>query len=104
MVFFSQIILFIIYFTQRQLKIQKERLAESFTSALNAFQSIQRKAYDKENAELMKRTRASASSGILPPPPNSKHQNGLILFKFSNNLHNICIFYKINNIENINQN
>lgn len=61
---------------QRQLKIQKERLAESFTSALNAFQSIQRKAYDKENAELMKRTKASASSRILPPPPNSKHQNG----------------------------
>jgi len=62
---------------QRQLKIQKERLAESFTSALNAFQAIQRKAYDKENAELMKRTKASASTGILPPPPpNSKYQNG----------------------------
>ncbi|XP_050539733.1 syntaxin-12-like isoform X2 [Daktulosphaira vitifoliae] len=52
---------------QRQLKIQKERLAESFTSTLNAFQAIQRKAYDKENAELLKRTKAS--TGILPPPP-----------------------------------
>ncbi|VVC26840.1 SNARE,Syntaxin, N-terminal domain,Target SNARE coiled-coil homology domain [Cinara cedri] len=61
---------------QRQLKIQKERLAESFTSALNAFQSIQRTAYDKENAELRKRTRASATSGVLPPPPNSNHQKG----------------------------
>ncbi|XP_026804402.1 syntaxin-7-like [Rhopalosiphum maidis] len=61
---------------QRQLKIQKERLAESFTSALNAFQAIQRKAYDKENAELMKRTKASSSTGKLPPPPGSKYQNG----------------------------
>jgi len=65
------------------LKIQKERLAESFTSALNAFQAIQRKAYDKENAELMKRTKASASTGILPPPPNSKYQNGLVLNKLN---------------------
>ncbi|XP_025413915.1 syntaxin-7-like [Sipha flava] len=61
---------------QRQFKIQKERLAESFTSALNAFQSTQRRAYDKENAELIKRTKASASTGIFPPPPSSKHQNG----------------------------
>lgn len=58
------------------MKIQKERLAESLTSTLNAFQAIQRKAYDKENAELAKRTKA-ASTGILPPPPGSKHQNGL---------------------------
>lgn len=33
----------------------------------------------------MKRTKASASAGILPPPPNSKHQNGLILIKCNNN-------------------
>lgn len=62
------------------MKIQKERLAESFTSALNAFQAIQRKAYDKENAELMKRTKAS--TGKLPPPPGSKYQNGLILINY----------------------
>lgn len=61
---------------QRQLKIQKERLAESFSSALNAFQAIHRKAYDKENAELMKRTKASSSTGKLPAPPGSKYQNG----------------------------
>lgn len=64
-------------FLQRQLKIQKERLAESLTSVLNAFQALQRKAYDKENAELAKRTKA-ASTGILPPPPNSKYENGLV--------------------------
>lgn len=68
------------------MKIQKERLAESFTSALNAFQAIQRKAYDKENAELKKRTKASTSTGILPPPPGSKHQNGLVLIKLNNKL------------------
>ncbi|XP_050432246.1 syntaxin-12-like [Adelges cooleyi] len=61
---------------QRQLKIQKERLAESFTSALNAFQTIQRKAYDKENAELLKRTTKAATGINLPPPPGSKHTNG----------------------------
>lgn len=71
-----------ICFIQKQFKIQKERLAESLTSALNAFQAIQRKAYDKENAELMKYTKASSSPGILPPPPNSKQQNGLILNTF----------------------
>lgn len=69
------------FFLKRQMKIQKERLAESFTSALNAFQKIQRRAYDRENAELKKRTQASASSGILPPP-GSKHQNGLVLINY----------------------
>lgn len=64
------------------MKIQKERLAESFTSALNAFQVIQRKAYDKENAELMKRTKASSSIEKLPPPPGSKYQNGLIIINY----------------------
>lgn len=82
-----------IHFIQRQLKIQKERLAESFTSTLNAFQATQRKAYDKENAELMKRTKASTSAGILPPPPNSKHQNGLILTKCNNNNAIIALKY-----------
>lgn len=68
------------------MKIQKERLTESLTSTLNAFQAIQRKAYDKENADFKKRTQAS--TGILPPPPNSKNQNGLALIMIDN-----CIYY-----------
>ncbi|KAL1116973.1 hypothetical protein AAG570_004301 [Ranatra chinensis] len=52
---------------QRDCKMQRDRLAEEFTTTLNAFQDIQRQAYQKEKEEQRNR----ASSGI-PPPPSSR--------------------------------
>ncbi|XP_017887891.1 syntaxin-12 [Ceratina calcarata] len=48
---------------QRQRKMQRERLQEEFTSALNAFQAVQRLAASKEK-EMFRR--AKASVGIAP--------------------------------------
>ncbi|XP_066592155.1 syntaxin-7 [Prorops nasuta] len=48
---------------QRQRRMQKERLQEEFTSALNNFQSVQRLAASKEK-EMVKK--AKASVGIIP--------------------------------------
>jgi len=54
-----------IYFSvtlQRQWKMQKERLAEEFTTALNMFQATQRRAAQKEK-EQMQRVRANSGLG-----------------------------------------
>lgn len=51
---------------QRQQKVQKENLAELFSSALNEFQEVQRLAYSKEK-DLIKKTKQIK----LPPPPGS---------------------------------
>lgn len=48
---------------QRQRKMQKERLVNEFTTALNNFQGAQRQAAEKEKASV---TRARASSGYDP--------------------------------------
>ncbi|CAL1686278.1 unnamed protein product [Lasius platythorax] len=48
---------------QRQRKMQRERLQDEFTSALNSFQGVQRLAASKEK-EMVRRAKASA--GIAP--------------------------------------
>lgn len=48
--------------------MQKERLAEEFTAAVNAFQEIQRYELQKEREEV-RRTRAN--SHIAPPPSST---------------------------------
>ncbi|XP_020294909.1 syntaxin-7 [Pseudomyrmex gracilis] len=58
---------------QRQRKMQKERLQEEFTSALNSFQAVQRLAAAKEKEMVRK---AKASAGI--PPFGEKKQETLI--------------------------
>jgi len=47
---------------QRQWKMQKERLADEFTTALNMFQATQRRAAQKEK-EQMQRVRANSGLG-----------------------------------------
>ncbi|XP_067428359.1 syntaxin-7 [Thunnus thynnus] len=63
---------------QRQRKIQKERLLNDFSAALNSFQKTQRQAADKER-EFVARVRASSrvsggqpedSFGNVPPSPS----------------------------------
>ncbi|CAK9302057.1 unnamed protein product [Gordionus sp. m RMFG-2023] len=48
-------------FEQKQQKLQKEKITEEFTNALNGFQSSQRKAATKEKASM---ERAKANSGM----------------------------------------
>ncbi|XP_012523086.1 syntaxin-7 [Monomorium pharaonis] len=48
---------------QRQRKMQRERLQDEFTSALNSFQAVQRLAASKEKEMVRK---AKASAGIAP--------------------------------------
>lgn len=57
---------------QRQRKMQRERLQEEFTSALNSFQAVQKHAASKEK-EMVRRAKASA--GL---PPYEKKQETLI--------------------------
>lgn len=52
---------------QREHKMLKERLAEELTIALNAFQDMQRLAYQKEREE-MQRTREHVGIRAIPPP------------------------------------
>nr|CAD7404233.1 unnamed protein product [Timema poppensis] len=49
---------------QRQWKMQKERLADEFTSALNTFQATQRRAAQKEKDQMQ---RVRANSGLNDP-------------------------------------
>ncbi|XP_043463324.1 syntaxin-7-like [Leptopilina heterotoma] len=58
---------------QRQRKMQKERLQDEFTSALNNFQAVQRNAASKER-ELVRKAKASAGLG----PPSERKQETLI--------------------------
>ncbi|XP_033340228.1 syntaxin 7 [Megalopta genalis] len=58
---------------QRQRKMQRERLQEEFTSALNSFQAVQKLAASKEK-EMVRRAKASA--GL--PPFGEKKQETLI--------------------------
>lgn len=53
---------------QRVLKLQRERLLNDFTTALNSFQTLQREAAQREKDEV-KRVR---STSLLGPPDGSK--------------------------------
>jgi hypothetical protein len=64
--------------------MQKERLAEEFTTALNEFQDTQRLAYQKEREEVQ---RSRAHSHGIPPPPTNRKQDTfgkykIIFFRF----------------------
>jgi len=52
---------------QQQLKIQRDKLTQDFSSVLNSFQSIQRQAAQKEK-ELLKAETQSSQSWALDPP------------------------------------
>ncbi|XP_061668202.1 syntaxin-7 [Syngnathoides biaculeatus] len=58
---------------QRQRKIQKERLLNDFSAALNSFQKTQREAADKER-EFVARVRAS--SRVSAGQPDARNGNG----------------------------
>lgn len=57
----------------RQRKMQKERLQDEFTSALNSFQAVQRNAATKEK-EMVRKAKASAGVGLF----NERKQETLI--------------------------
>jgi len=52
---------------QRQWRLQRERLHNDFTKALNSFQAAQRTAAQKEK-EVLKKAKAAAGVGGLPGP------------------------------------
>uniref|UniRef100_A0A224XHV8 Putative snare protein pep12/vam3/syntaxin 7/syntaxin 17 n=1 Tax=Panstrongylus lignarius TaxID=156445 RepID=A0A224XHV8_9HEMI len=58
----------------REYKMQRERLAEDLTAALNAFQQIQRTAYQKEKEEVQK---SRVARGL--PPPQTKHRENQLI-------------------------
>ncbi|KAJ4427068.1 hypothetical protein ANN_26867 [Periplaneta americana] len=60
---------------KRQWKMQKERLADEFTSALNLFQATQRKAAQKEKEQMQ---RVRANSGLGDPFGGSRYSEQLI--------------------------
>lgn len=52
--------------------MQKERLADEYTAALNMFQATQREALRKESVQVkLKRAAANSSALRIPPPPSS---------------------------------
>jgi len=60
---------------QRGLKLQRERLVNEFTTALNSFQSLQREAAQKEKDEVK---RVRSGSGLAPPPSTGSRDNPLV--------------------------
>lgn len=56
-------VLFFFFWFQRQRKIQKERLLNDFSAALNSFQKIQRQAANRER-EFVARVRASSRVSV----------------------------------------
>ena len=54
---------------QRVQKLQRERLFNEFTTALNIFQSLQREAAQKEKDEVK---RVRSHSGLAPPESSTK--------------------------------
>ena len=61
---------------QRQLRLQKERLTDEYTAALNMFQSTQRDALRKESIQVKKKRAEmnSNSFGMLPMRGYSKEE------------------------------
>lgn len=61
----------------RHLKIQRDRLVDEFTSALTAFQAVQRKTVDYEkNALKEARSHVNQSQPIARPPQQGNRSNG----------------------------
>lgn len=66
----------------RHLKIQRDRLVDEFTSALTAFQAVQRKCVDVEKNAI----RQAKSNITIPKPPSNKStSNSYPETQFENN-------------------
>jgi syntaxin 7 len=67
----------------RHLKIQRDRLVDEFTSALTAFQAVQKKCVEVEKNAV----RQAKSNISIPKPPskNSTHNNSYSENSFENN-------------------
>lgn len=62
----------------RQLKIQRDRLVDEFSGALNAFQAVQRKTVDLEkNAVRQARQASGAAATLNRPPPGGSHHSSM---------------------------
>lgn len=66
---------------QREYKMLKERLAEELTSALSAFQEMQRLACQKEKEEINKAKELQPPIKIPPPPSIRGSSNGTQLIE-----------------------
>lgn len=63
---------------KRQWKMQKDRLVDEFTTALNTFQATSRRAAQREKEQIQ---RVRANSGLndpFPPPGGGRFSNQLI--------------------------
>ncbi|KAF0309688.1 Syntaxin-12 [Amphibalanus amphitrite] len=58
--------------TQRQWKLQRERLTNDFTTALSSFQNVQRQAAEQEREEV-KRARAESGTGFFTESEGGRH-------------------------------
>ncbi|XP_065205189.1 syntaxin-7-like [Planococcus citri] len=70
---------------ERQFRMQRERLTDEYTAALNMFQATQREALKKESRQVqLKRASVHSNSVAIPPPPSNDpfrddlHANQLI--------------------------
>jgi syntaxin 7 len=60
----------------RHLKIQRDRLVDEFTSALTAFQAVQRKTVDLEKNAIRHARAATNQNQISKPPGGSNNSSG----------------------------
>uniref|UniRef100_A0A182PP46 Queuine tRNA-ribosyltransferase accessory subunit 2 n=1 Tax=Anopheles epiroticus TaxID=199890 RepID=A0A182PP46_9DIPT len=60
---------------ERHLKIQRDRLVDEFSTALNAFQAVQRKTVDLEKNAVRQARQASGAAMTLNKPPGSHHSS-----------------------------
>lgn len=60
---------------ERHLKIQRDRLVDEFSAALNAFQAVQRKTVDLEKNAVRQARQASGAGLALHKPPSSHHSS-----------------------------
>ena len=72
---------------QRQWRLQRERLQEDFTNALNKFQAAQRQAAQKEK-EVVKKSRNAGNKFILIDLKSYHYQIG------TNWLHSYCHYFQ----------
>ncbi|XP_035913863.1 syntaxin-7 [Anopheles stephensi] len=62
---------------ERHLKIQRDRLVDEFSSALNAFQAVQRKTVDLEKNAVRQARQASGAATTLNKPPGGSHHSSM---------------------------
>lgn len=58
--------------------MQRERLTDEYTAALNMFQATQREALKKESRQVqLKRAAVHSNSIAIPPPPSNDPFRGI---------------------------